>query len=367
MGFKEKNEMKIDRHNYEEFFILYWDNELTASQKQAVEDFVKENSDLQEELQILGATRFTPENNIRFEEKEFLLDSSSINITNYEEQLLNYIDDELASDERNEVERATAKYPVIQKELSLLQRAKLQPEQAIIFPEKLVLYRREEKVRVISMTWFRVAVAAAIILIAGFITFRLVNTGNSGDKNEVVKNTDSNKPISPITSPTVQPINQPQKEESGSLATQEEKAAPIKSTIEKKNQKPVIEDNLADNIVTDSGNKNKIPKERSGKTFTEPNKTIEGAVADLPIERKDYSSPEKNKSETINTVFSDPDVTLQSGYALDTKPPGPMEKEKGSLKEFLRKTTRVFERRTKIQTTTEDNKLLVGAFAVSLK
>ena len=40
---------------------------------------------------------------------------------------------------------------------------------------------------------------------------------------------------------------------------------------------------------------------------------------------------------------------------------------KGGLKGFLRKATRVFERRTKIQTTTDDNKLLVGVFAVSLK
>ena len=42
--------MIINRHNYEECFILYWDNELTASQKQAVENFVKENPDLQEEF-----------------------------------------------------------------------------------------------------------------------------------------------------------------------------------------------------------------------------------------------------------------------------------------------------------------------------
>jgi len=42
--------MIINRHNYEECFILYWDNELSASQRQAVENFVKENQDLQEEF-----------------------------------------------------------------------------------------------------------------------------------------------------------------------------------------------------------------------------------------------------------------------------------------------------------------------------
>jgi oligopeptide/dipeptide ABC transporter ATP-binding protein len=46
----KKENMIINRHNYEECFILYWDNELSASQKQVVENFVNENQDLQEEF-----------------------------------------------------------------------------------------------------------------------------------------------------------------------------------------------------------------------------------------------------------------------------------------------------------------------------
>ncbi len=50
--------MIINRHNYEECFILYWDNELSASQKQAVENFVKENQDLQEEFNTPWSNTF---------------------------------------------------------------------------------------------------------------------------------------------------------------------------------------------------------------------------------------------------------------------------------------------------------------------
>jgi len=178
--------MIIDRHNYEECFILYWDDELTVSQKQAVENFVKENTDLKEEFEILGQTRFTPENNTQFEEKEFLLNNSFINITNYEDQLLNYIDDEVTDDQRKEVEKFAGQYPAVQRELALLQKTKLQPEAEVVFPDKSILYRREEKTRVISMTWFRVAVAAAIILIAGFATIKLV-TDNKNDKIGLAK------------------------------------------------------------------------------------------------------------------------------------------------------------------------------------
>src|SRR6187551_1625354 len=202
--------MIINRHNYEECFILYWDNELSASQKQAVENFVKENQDLEEEFNILGQTRFVPDNNIQLEKKEFLLNNSFINITNYEEQLLYYIDDEISADQRKKIESFAGQYSAVKQELTLLQKTKLQPEAEVVFPDKSILYRREEKVRVISMSWFRVAVAAAIILIAGFATFRLINTNKNGEVAAVAGIDKSKKQSSNKT--TDQSINNPAKQ-----------------------------------------------------------------------------------------------------------------------------------------------------------
>jgi hypothetical protein len=359
--------MKIDRHNYEECFILYWDNELTLSQKQAVENFIKENSDLQEEFNILGETRFTPDNKIQFEEKGFLLNTSTINITNYEEQLLNYIDDELGNEERKEIERSAEKFPLIQKELLLLQKTKLQPEE-VAFPDKSSLYRREERARIISMTWFRVAVAAAIILIAGFTVLQLVNSNNNSTippvaKTDEIKTQPVIKPAEPsLTNVVPKSVKKDLPQET--VASADNDKIKKNTSLEKKHDLTSGDEADAKKYIAahQSENNNGLPKE--GTRPVEP--TSEEYVAEVKIlDQQDKTGIASEETGAITAAFSETDVTLKDNPSLYI--PGPEKERGGGLKEFLRKTTRVFERRTKIQTTTEDNRLLVGAFAVSLK
>ena len=356
--------MIIDRHNYEECFILYWDNELTASQKQAVENFIKENSDLQEEFKILGETRFTPDAGAQLDQKDFLLSNSFINITNYEEQLLDYIDDELNNDQSKAIEKAAAKYPSVQKELGLLQKTKLQPETEVVFPDRSTLYRREERVRVISMTWFRVAVAAAIILIAGFATLRLINTNTGGDKNEVVQKSSPNHQPSnqKADEPVIQPGNEEQQDQKESLASTEKKSS-SEQIHGKDSKKPAIGKKVpAPLIANKAENKNNLPG-----TQRQADNNNETLIASVEIPKDKNKAAQKSESEIISDPLGNSSVTKSSTPTFAIMDDD-FEKDKGGgLKEILRKTTRVFERRTKIQTTTEDNKLLIGVFAVSLK
>lgn len=64
--------MHINRQTYEEFFLLYTDGELSADEKKAVEEFVKENPDLEQELILLQGSVFEPDAGIVFENKEVL-------------------------------------------------------------------------------------------------------------------------------------------------------------------------------------------------------------------------------------------------------------------------------------------------------
>src|SRR5678815_4620676 len=134
--------MNIDRHNYEDYFLLYIDNELTVDQKKQVELFVQENPDLEEELVMLKQSRLIPDDSIVFDKKHLLMreenvqhssDHSFINLNNYEQWLIMYVDDELNAEERAAVERFASAHPHVQQELELFQQTKLQPEE-IVFP-----------------------------------------------------------------------------------------------------------------------------------------------------------------------------------------------------------------------------------------
>ena len=99
--------MNINRHNYEEFFILYMDNELCPEDRRMVETFVQQHPDLKEELDMLLQYKLVPDTDIRFEGKEELLkDNGHPPITqgNYDEWLSLYIDDELSAEQKTRVE-----------------------------------------------------------------------------------------------------------------------------------------------------------------------------------------------------------------------------------------------------------------------
>lgn len=92
-----------------------------------------------------------------------------ININNYEEYLLSYIDNELGDEEKKEFLAFLKKHPELQKEFRLLQSTKLTGEDEMVFPYKQYLYRSEipEKKKVIALKkiWLAAAVAASVAFV----------------------------------------------------------------------------------------------------------------------------------------------------------------------------------------------------------
>lgn len=155
--------MQINRTNYENFFLLYVDGELSTTEMQAVERFAMENSDLGSELDALLETKLSAEDSFSFVDKEVLYRTASnaINEINYEEQFLLFLDNELTEKENEQTKSFLVAHPELQASFELLQQTKL-PQETISFGDKSVLYQKEAS-KPVAIGWWRMAVAAALI------------------------------------------------------------------------------------------------------------------------------------------------------------------------------------------------------------
>jgi len=378
--------MKIDRNNYEEFFLLYVDNELTAEQKNSVQQFIQENPDLAGELEILQQVTLKADDAVIFDGKEMLLKKetdSFINMTNYEEYLIAYIDNELTDAERIEFFKFASAHPSVKEELDIYQQTKLQPEKEIVFANKEVLYRREEKVRVVTMQWWKIAVAATVILAIGITAVTILNKPavvSPGVANAGKKPAEKSNPATK----TEQAIKEEQQKNpveiknntdavaSTNTIDKKEKKNPVKKVSEEKAQKDIFapainKDNNGSVAKKDNPvkNNNTVPDNTSNdaknmaaiKKSDEPVKTNDVAVTtNLPKEiNSDVVTNNPEVPSLIHTEVIDPDSYTE----------GKNKKTRG----FFRKAARVFERRTNISASDEDNndKVLIGALAVKLK
>jgi hypothetical protein len=153
--------------NYEEFFLLYIDNELSAAERKAVEEFVGAHPDLAVELEMLQQVQLMNEP-LLFDDRKILYrkESEEISHANCEEQFLLFVDNELSPEAKEKVETFVLQHPAVQEGFTLLKQTKLEAE-TIVFTDKKSLYRKEEKERpVFYLNWQRIAVAAAFIGLA---------------------------------------------------------------------------------------------------------------------------------------------------------------------------------------------------------
>lgn len=161
----------ITRNNYEAYFVMYVDDELNATERKAVEQFIQQNPDLEEELVMLQQSVLRADEDIVFEAKESLFKHiawDAVNDQNCEEYFVLYGDDELTNEEKDKVEQFVYKHPQYQADFELIQQVKLVPDNTLSFPDKAYLYRTEEDdARVIAFPWWRFTAAAIALLTIG--------------------------------------------------------------------------------------------------------------------------------------------------------------------------------------------------------
>ncbi len=363
--------MNINRHNYEEFLILYLDNELSSAQRRMVEDFLALHPDLKEEFDLLQHYKLNPDEQLVYEGKNDLL-NIPVNAGELQEQLLLYIDSELPDIQRNELEKKIIASDPLKKELVLLQKTKLQPA-PFVFAGKEILYEKhlqpERQRRFVFLYNWRAAAAVLILLLGGGIVLlvnnkRRVETGIA--KNIPVKgqsrelNTQVNT-ITPVAVNVTVPGKNKDQKANNELTTANNKTSdrvPEKKT-NASNQVKVQPVTAQDNNSSVASNNLPQPL-RNGSTgvIIDPVKTtdIEPVVTGNP--NKLNTNPNVLPVTTDNSAQNNKGIQ-QAVYA-ENENPGDNEK-KSRLRGIFRKLTRLVEKRTGV-TPDNDGKIAVAAF-----
>jgi hypothetical protein len=352
MSFEANDMNTIHLGNYEEFFILYMDNELSDAQVKMVDEFLAAHPDLKAEFEMLMSTK------LPFEEFSFDkagLMAENMKLSSVDEELLLYIDNELPAIEKKKVELEVASNKDYQLQHQVLLQAKLDPSEIIAYPNKKELYRREERVVSIKI-WMRVAAAVIVIAVGGILYFQnsspssitsseiTAGPSKNNQKNEVKKNDlrEGVTPSSEISQKGEIAVSNPLKKETKQNKPTEKKDIKVENPIQQQNdvaytpeevKEDINERAVVRNIEADRGNNIEET------TAASVNKDF---VTSSLANRLDNSSGDDEKSYTSN------------------------DDRKGSIKGFLRKATRMIEKRTGIDPT-NDGELLIGAVAINLK
>jgi len=162
--------MKINRNNYEFFFLDYHEGNLGDGLKKELFAFLEANPDLEEEFDRFEMVAVEAPNK-RFVNKD-VLRKNTITVYNYKTWFIRFIENDLNDVEKNEVELFLKKNRWAKPELEIFKRTTLVPDQQIIFENKQSL-KHGGKVIVLTPQWMRVAVAAAIaLLVMAYFYFR---------------------------------------------------------------------------------------------------------------------------------------------------------------------------------------------------
>jgi hypothetical protein len=160
-------EMKISLQNYEEYFVRYLDEELTAPEQMELHSFLKQYPHLRAELETFRLTILPDENEFSFGGKERLL--KGITESNCQDYFIRKVEGLLSPSEEKDLGEFIQFHPQYARHLRAFEATKLTADTRLVFPDKNSLKRREGRVvalsaRVILLT----AVAASLLLVFFF-------------------------------------------------------------------------------------------------------------------------------------------------------------------------------------------------------
>ena len=148
---------KIDHTNYEDYFLLYVDDELNEEDRAAVELFLVQYPALKPVLESLQQTKLPADDTIKFADKSKLFFKHFIS----DETILLFLDKEPLDDKT--VQHLQNPSPELRQRMDLLRKTIVTPDLSVVFPKKDELYR---SAKVVSLTHWKIVAAAAVLILA---------------------------------------------------------------------------------------------------------------------------------------------------------------------------------------------------------
>jgi len=353
MSFKQNH--TINHGNYEEYFILYMDNELNGEQKLMVENFIAQHPHLAEELDTLISLKL-PVDEVSFSGKEELL-SANMKVNLVDDSLLLYIDNELTVAERKAVEQKIDSDKDYALQHTSLMQTKLDASEKIVHPNKKELYRHTERV-VAFKVWMRVAAAVILLLLSSLFFLTNRNEKLPVDNGVVIKPVINNTPIIKQEKEST-PVEQLLKQQ-GPVP---QDAPLVKAPSAKKAINPIIKSIVSDNKNKKqdvNNNNNDLTKQREIIRFDVNRFTTEPEIKDVVVVNNNITHNSVTSVRPVRKTDEDTqEPAVTDGYFKN--------KKKTPAKGFFRKVSRFIERNTGIGTVNADNELLIGVVALKLK
>ncbi len=359
--------MEINRHNYETYFLLWVDGELSSQEEDMVERFISENPELAEELAALQETKLPLDESIVFTHKESLLkvEHPALSMSSYETYFLLYIDDELSAKDKADVELFVLQHPALQAEFMLMKQTKLTPE-PIVFANKEILYRKEEKEKpVIYMQWRRIAVAAALIGLIFSLWMIAPGTSSNQNKQELASTINANNSTGNTNKRNPEVLNSISKS-IDDIQSSKLIAANTPSIGKKQDQTLVFNSDAKANTLSNNTVTEKISEETTEKRVEEVTASTNTTVESIANNVQVGSDPAKNNLLAQATVTEDEqpnNLIKQAVYReLDTDESdkslfvGAMEINKDKLRGFIRKAGTIFRSKSK----QDENKIVTN-------
>jgi len=166
--------MRINRNNYEAFFIDYLEGNLDNKMVNDFIEFLQQNPDLKEELSLIENVSIELEE-ITFDKKELLLKEKYDSEKEFNNTAIAELEGDISLSEKAKFEKYLLAHPDKQKEANLFRLTKLHPHQSVTFGKKHKLYHRT-----VGKTVFHWSLRVAAVIIVALSVYTFID--NSPDQ-----------------------------------------------------------------------------------------------------------------------------------------------------------------------------------------